>query len=409
MTQVPSNLIPTRVTQLPESPSASPDGYLVFVYEGRTYKIRAGDIVTGVIPDGSITTAKLAGGAVTPDKLSTAYAKPGDNTDITSLSALTGMDFNTGTGIPAHHEGRVFYDAASHSLAYYNDDTSVIVNLGREQLVRVLNNTGSALVNGQVVYVNGASGGWPTATLAQANSAIASQSTLGLVTADIANGQYGYVCVSGTVNDVNTSSYPAGTRLYLSEITAGAWTSTAPLQPNYVVEIATVISSDSVSGKLFVRVDKSPWYPNAEIRDTRTSITLPTTPTVFAAQTFVGGSGFTYDAGTGVLTINQSGSYGINIQFNAEPSASNKNIYFYVEDSTNGGSTWNITRYSGRQLVLPNATETQVSVNAARYYVAGTKLRFYIWGDATVNLKTSDLPGTAAGTVTKPAYRFLIA
>lgn len=42
MAQVPSNLIPTRITQLPESPTASAEGYLIFVYEGRTYKIRAG-------------------------------------------------------------------------------------------------------------------------------------------------------------------------------------------------------------------------------------------------------------------------------------------------------------------------------------------------------------------------------
>ena len=87
---------------------------------------------------------------------------------------------------------------------------------------------------------------------------------------------------------------------------------------------------------------------------------------------------------------------------------SNKNIYFYAEDSADG-VTWNTTRYSGRQLLLPNATETQVSVNASRYYAAGTRLRFYVWGDATVTLNTTDLAGTTPGAVTKPAYRFLIA
>jgi len=409
MVQVPSNLIPTRVSQLPESPVASPDGYLVFIYGGRTYKIRAGDIVTGTIPDGSITESKLAGGAVTPAKLSQSYALVGDNSDITSLTGISRVGFNSSAPVPPHAEGKLFYDAESHSLAYYNDDSDVTVNLGREQLVRVYNTTGSALLNGKMVYISGASGGWPTVTLAKADTATASQSTLGMVTADIDAGGYGYVCVSGVVNGLNTSGYPAGTRLYLSAASSGDWASTAPLQPNYIVDIGTVVTSDAVSGRVYIHVDKTAWYPNAEIRDTRASVTLPTTPQVFAAPTLVAGSsGFTYNSDTGVVTILQNGSYAINIQFNAEPSSSNKSIYFYAEDSADG-VTWNPTTYSGRQLVLQNATETQVQVNATRYYAANTRLRFYIWGDATVTLKTSNLPGTTPGGVIKPAYRLLIA
>ena len=45
MAQVPSNLIPVRVTQLPDAPTASEDTLLVGVYAGVTYKIRAGDLL----------------------------------------------------------------------------------------------------------------------------------------------------------------------------------------------------------------------------------------------------------------------------------------------------------------------------------------------------------------------------
>lgn len=50
MAQVPSNLIPIRVTQLDDAPVASEDGLLLYVYNGNTYKIRAGDLlqVSGV-------------------------------------------------------------------------------------------------------------------------------------------------------------------------------------------------------------------------------------------------------------------------------------------------------------------------------------------------------------------------
>lgn len=319
------------------------------------------------------------------------------------------VEFGKRQDHPAWVEGRLYYDYTDHSLAYYNDASDVNVNIGREQLVRVYNTTGSALLNGQLVYISGATTGWPTVTLAQANTKAGSQSTLGMITADIPNGQYGYVCVSGIVNGLNTSAYAPGTRLYLSAGTAGAWTSTPPLQPNYVVEIATVVEQDATIGRLFIHIDKQAWFPNIEIRDTSASIVLPTTPTVFKPATVANNDGFTYDATTGILTINESGSYAISIQFNAKPSASNKNIYFYAEDSSDGGTTWNITRYSGRQLELINGVETQVNVNSARYYATGTKLRFYIWGDATVTLYTTDLPGTTPGTVTKPAYRFLMA
>lgn len=332
----------------------------------------------------------------------------GDNSDITSLANLKRADFDTFVTAPSHREGRLFYDKATYSLAYYNENSQVTVNLGREQLVRVYNNTGSTIANGKVVYINGASSGWPTVTLAQADTEVASQSALGVVTADLPNGQYGYVCTSGIVNDLDTSAYSAGTRLYLSATVAGGWTSTPPLQPNYVVEVATVVESNATTGRVFVHIDKRDWFPYCEIRDTSASITLPTTPTVFKPSTTVVADGFSYDNTTGILTINDSSAYSVAIQFNAQPSASNKNIYFYAESSDDGGSTWTITRYSGRQLELVNSVETQVQVNATRYYSTGTKLRFYIWGDATVTLKTSDLTGTTPGTVTKPAYRFLM-
>jgi len=50
MANVPSNLIPSRVTQLPIAPVASPDGLLLFTYQGVSYQVRAGDLlqVSGV-------------------------------------------------------------------------------------------------------------------------------------------------------------------------------------------------------------------------------------------------------------------------------------------------------------------------------------------------------------------------
>ena len=75
----------------------------------------------------------------------------------------------------------------------------------------------------------------------------------------------------------------------------------------------------------------------------------------------------------------------------------------------NLGSGWVINRYSARKIRLENATEEQVIVAASRYFPEGSKIRLNIWGDATVTLKSTDLPGTAAGTVTVAAFRLQIA
>lgn len=155
MTQVPSNLIPTRITQLPESPTSSPDGYLVFVYEGRTYKIRAGDIVTGAIPDGSITTAKLAGGAVTPDKLSVSYAQSGDNTDITSLSNLDSLTFTETPDSSAPR--RMSWNSTEGTADLFLLDGTVL-QVGQEQLYRARNKSGATIADGTVVWATGADG-----------------------------------------------------------------------------------------------------------------------------------------------------------------------------------------------------------------------------------------------------------
>lgn len=310
---------------------------------------------------------------------------------------------------PSYKEGRLFYDTTDHSLAYYNDSMGVSANICRELLIRVYNDSGSDMVDGQLVYINSAVPGWPTVRLAKADAEVTSQTTLGMVTNAIPNGSYGYVCENGVVHDINTNAYTAGTQLYLSKDTAGAYTDVAPLQPNYVVVIGTVLNQGTTDGQVFVHISKKAWFPSLELVEPSASITLPTTATVFspAGMTVVYNDGFSYDIATGVITINQSGPYSFSITFNAFPPSSNKQIYFYAEAQPAGGS-WTPIVYSGKQLELPNATETQVLVTASKYFATGSKLRFYIWGSAVnVLLKTSYLDGLT--NVYKPAFRLQMA
>ena len=331
-----------------------------------------------------------------------------DNPSLLSPN-VNNIDFDITTGTPTYQQGRVFYDNVNKALAYYNDASDVVVQVGQENIVRVYNNTGSTILNGKVCYINGASGAFPTVALAKADSSTTSQATLGICTADIPTGEYGYITTDGIVHDINTNGMTAGASVYLSDATAGAFTMTAPLQPSYAIIVGYVTEVSATTGAVYVHIDRLPWFPNGEIRLTAASTTLPTTPTVFIAPSVISQQGMSYDNATGVLTINTSGSFTLSHTFNCEPSASNKNVYFYVEESTDGGSTWTIARYSARELKLPNATLTQLVIVGSRYYAMGTKIRYYLWGDATVYLKTADLTGTTPGTVTLPAYRLTLA
>lgn len=57
MTDVPSNLIPTRITQLPEYEGDSTEGYAPYAVEGRTYKAKLANIVAPLADDVAIAAA----------------------------------------------------------------------------------------------------------------------------------------------------------------------------------------------------------------------------------------------------------------------------------------------------------------------------------------------------------------
>lgn len=57
MTDVPSNLIPTRITQLPEYEGDSTEGYTPYAVEGRTYKAKLANIVAPLADDVAIAAA----------------------------------------------------------------------------------------------------------------------------------------------------------------------------------------------------------------------------------------------------------------------------------------------------------------------------------------------------------------
>lgn len=131
---------------------------------------------------------------------------------------------------------------------------SVVLQHGQEVLVRVFNNSGASISNGTAVYISGAPGSSPIAYIEKASNTNYAQSSrvLGLATETIADQAYGFVCVMGVVNDINTSSFNVGDVVYLSG-TAGTLTAVAPTPPSIKVAIGIVLQSHSSSGRIIVR------------------------------------------------------------------------------------------------------------------------------------------------------------
>ena len=153
----------------------------------------------------------------------------------------------------------------TEGLAYWNTDDGTLnvgmpggnVNLqvGQEMLIRVKNESGVTINNGELVYVSGADGNNILVSKAKANAESTSAQTLAMATETILNNHHGYVTPFGMVRDLNTNSYTAGTVLYLSATTDGAFTNVKPTAPNHAVTIGYVVRQNATTGIIFVNIN----------------------------------------------------------------------------------------------------------------------------------------------------------
>ena len=106
MSDVPSNLIPTRLTQLPVAPVADENSLMMIVYQGNNYQIRVGDLLsvagvptsrqviagTGMTGGGALSsnvTLSIANGGVGSTQLASSGVTPGVYGDATNIPVLT--------------------------------------------------------------------------------------------------------------------------------------------------------------------------------------------------------------------------------------------------------------------------------------------------------------------------------
>lgn len=164
--------------------------------------------------------------------------------------------------------GRMEWNDTDGTVDLRLKGNNVTLQLGQEQLVRVVNKTGSNLLESQYRVVRfrrvdegGAQGQRPAVVLAQGNNDPNSVDTIGIVTENIDNNQEGFITTFGIVRDINTTgslqgeTWVDGDVLYLSPFIAGELTNIKPTAPNHTVIMGYVIYAHNNQGKIFVKVD----------------------------------------------------------------------------------------------------------------------------------------------------------
>lgn len=152
--------------------------------------------------------------------------------------------------------GEMFTSVTNYGVSgTYDDNLGKISLEGNALFLNVYNDTGSILNKGKAVYVTGydSSTGLPEVSLADNTSAVSAK-TIGLVYADIAIAASGKALVYGLFEDVNTLSYFAGNRLYLS--TSGNLTNTNPA-PNSESQFVGTVLEAATAGKMLVTPQES--------------------------------------------------------------------------------------------------------------------------------------------------------
>lgn len=222
---------------------------------------------------GFLPVAKGGTGASNPTeaRLNLETAKSGDNTDLTSITGLTGglstvdyIDVDTAAGVVST-VARMSWNDTDGTLDLGLKGGNVTLQVGQELVQRVTNTTGSALTDGQVVYVTGAQGNRVTVGLAQATSDSVSATILGVVTEPIADNQQGFITTEGLVRNIDTSAFNEGDVLWLSASTAGGITNVKPTAPNHLVMIGYCVRSHASVGSIFVKTQNG--YEISELHD----------------------------------------------------------------------------------------------------------------------------------------------
>lgn len=220
---------------------------------------------------GTLAIANGGTGATTASGARTnlGAAASGANSDITSLSGITGsistvdsILFDTAAGITVG-QGQMAWNVDDGTLNIGMGYDAVTQQVGLEQYFRI--KASAAITNGQCVMFTGAVGASGVLTGAPATGVTNPQYIMGVATMDIANNGFGYITSFGIVRGIDTTgssvgeTWADGDILYYNPVYTGGLTKVEPIAPLPKAVVASVVNAGSGgSGSLFIRVQAEP-------------------------------------------------------------------------------------------------------------------------------------------------------
>ena len=185
-----------------------------------------------------------------------------------SINNVDFINFNTSASNIQPIPGKLSWNEVDGTLDLGLKGGNVTLQIGQEEVLRVVNKTAANLLesNYNVVRVRsvaegGAQGQRLAVVLAQGNNDPNSATTLGVVTENINVNEEGFITTGGKVRKINTTgtlqgeTWVDGDMLFLSPTTPGRLTNIKPQAPNHTVIIGYVVYAHSNQGIIFVKVD----------------------------------------------------------------------------------------------------------------------------------------------------------
>lgn len=221
-----------------------------------------------IIRPGDLTNVGSDTYAITPGGASTSVADVPNTIPIRDASGGFEVGYLQIDTTPPVTEtsgvGKIIWNDTTGTLEFQLKGGNVTLDIGQEQIIRVKNDEGSALVVGDVVYLSGADGNHALVKKASALTDSLSAYTIGIVVEAMANNAQGWVAISGYVRNLNTNHLVEGLPVWLST-TSGQTTSTRPTPPNHAVFLGLCVRKNINVGSILLAVQNG--YELEELHD----------------------------------------------------------------------------------------------------------------------------------------------
>ena len=227
-------------------------GQLFSITDSQTGTIFAVNDISGVPSievddDGTIRLAETFGNVLIGTDVDDGNNKlqVSGNTHIDgSIVSVESIRFSNTTG--GYQQRSLTWNDEDETLDLYLNN--VALQIGQEQIIKVLNGSNVTINNGSVVGFIGAQNGRVVVEPFTANASSKAEQFLGVVTEDIDADSFGFVTLNGYVRELDTSAYDVGTFLYASTDVPGGYTTQPPIAPNVRIQLGVVTAQDATAG-----------------------------------------------------------------------------------------------------------------------------------------------------------------